>query len=342
MRIQDQEKTKMGRLTLTAAVVAGIALLVAVPAVGMAVIDGTSQTEQVGNETAPGERLAGVVGVQEAEIEAGIEYRSFDIRLSQAESQAQQADAVSDRIDNVQERVEELEARKTQLDEMRASGEISEGRYKAQVAKIAAEIEILQDLGNQSERAAGELPADLLQERGINVTAIQTLSERAEKLGGQEVAEIARDIAGGPPDEVGPPIERAGPPDDPGPPGNTSETPENESENSDQGVDPPGGDQPGEGDGQPNGTDNPGNGERPPADGSEDSEESDDQSEDGDSDDSEQPGDGPPEQDDGQESDDSDDSDDGDDSDDSEESDDGDGPPGEGGGPPGDDDGPNQ
>ena len=234
----------MRRKTLIVAVTLGLGLLTAVPAAGVTTMGdaGTdTQPETSTNVTAPGERLAGVVGVQGEELEAGVEHNAFEIRFARAASADEQADQVSERVSDVQQRLSALEERKAQLQERRESGEISEGRYRAEIAEVAAQVGSLQELNNQSVRAAGELPAELLEQRGVNTTAIRTLQERASELSGGEVSEIARDIAGGPPDEVGPAVNQTGPGNDTGPgdddrPGDGP-----------PGDDPPGDDPPGEG-----------------------------------------------------------------------------------------------
>jgi hypothetical protein len=252
---QAEGETEMRQLTRVVAVTIGLALLLAVPAVGMAALGGAGSDEQAAsNETAPGERLAGVVGVQQSEIEAGLEYRSFEIRLTQAASRDEQAETVSEQITDIEARIEGVEGRMQTLAERREAGEISEGRYRAEVARVAAQIEALEALADQSQRAAGKLPAELLEQRGINVTAVQTLRERADELSGREVEEIAREIGGGPPEELGPPVNRTrGPDNETAPPGEGDDPP---------GDDPPGDDPPGD---DPPGDDPPG--DDPPGDG---------------------------------------------------------------------------
>ena len=93
MENPNEEEDTMRRTTLIVAVTIGLALLVAVPAVGMAAMSGSGSADQAANETAPGERLSGVVGVQEAEIEASLEHRSFSIRLQQTASACSACDA---------------------------------------------------------------------------------------------------------------------------------------------------------------------------------------------------------------------------------------------------------
>jgi hypothetical protein len=113
---------------------------------------------------------------------------------------------VKAQLDDIEQRLTELDERKATLTEARENGTISEGRYRAEMSRVAAETETAKRLANQSENVSQGLPADLLESKGINATAIQTLQERANNLTGPEVAEIARSIAG--PKVGGPPADR--------------------------------------------------------------------------------------------------------------------------------------
>lgn len=203
----------MKRNALIVALAVALAL-VAVPAIGLAASAAPADTHAQtngeanetdanatdANETAPGERLSGVVGVGEAELEGDLDQRTFGIQVAQAASQEAQADVVGDRLADVEQRLNDTEERKEALDQQLADGEISQGQYNAEVAKMAAQTETATQLVNKSGQVADQLPADLLEERGVNVEAIQTLTERAHELIGGEVAEIARGIAG---DDIG-------------------------------------------------------------------------------------------------------------------------------------------
>lgn len=185
--------------------VAMVAAPVAAAAAGSAV-EGTTETtdattpEPDGNATAPGEKLSGVVAVQSAELDGEMRERTFGARIASARTDAAKAEVVADELDDVEQRLSELEERKEELREAHENGEISEGKYRAEMAEVAAEIENVRRMANHSERIAGELPADVLSEKGIDVEAIETLKNRAANLSGPEVAEIARSIAG---DDVG-------------------------------------------------------------------------------------------------------------------------------------------
>lgn len=159
----------------------------------------TNETADAVNESvvAPGERLSGVVAVGQSELENDVDSRAFGLQVAAtATNQSARADVVQTQLGDVEQRIDRLAERKQALDRARDNGSMSEGAYRARMANVAAQLEGAERLANQTENASDGLPADLLAEKGINVTAIQTLQDRANELGGQEVAEIARSIAG--------------------------------------------------------------------------------------------------------------------------------------------------
>jgi chromosome segregation ATPase len=178
-----------------------------------------AQVDENASETAvnvtSGERLSAVVGVAQAEFEGEIEQRAYGIEYARAASDNAKADVVADRLNETQQRLDELEAQKNDLEEARENGEISEGEFQAQAAELAARTETVKKMADASEARANELPAELLESKGINVTAIQELKMNAENLTGPEVAAIAQSIAG---EDVGQSVSE-GPPEDVGVPG---------------------------------------------------------------------------------------------------------------------------
>lgn len=194
-------------------------LLVALPAAGLATMDDgsavqesqyqdietqwtvaqTAETQTNGtqdNGTAPGERLSGALGVQESELEGNLEQRTFGVRLVTANSTESQVAVVAQQVGNIEQQLENLSERREQLEQQREAGEITEGKYRAEMAKIVGASETAKQLANQTGNAAEQLPAALLEERGVNATAIQVLKDNAANLTGPEVSEIARDIGG--------------------------------------------------------------------------------------------------------------------------------------------------
>ncbi|WP_415379314.1 hypothetical protein [Halosimplex sp. TS25] len=193
--------------------------------------DGAEPNETAANESlAPGERFAGVVGVEQAEISGEVEARAFGQRVAAARSNASAAGVVAAEVDDLDERLAELDARMDELERAHENGTLSEGQYRARLAKLHAEQRALQRQINQTESVARELPAAALEAKGVNATAMATLRSQAGELSGPEVAAIARSIAGknagkgmgGPPDSAGPPAFVENRTDRPGAPGNGS------------------------------------------------------------------------------------------------------------------------
>lgn len=160
--------------------------------------DTATETPDADNNSSvsPGEKLSGVVGVQEAEFDGEMAERTYGVKIARAKSNESKAEIVNETLADIEQRLENLEERKQELEDARENGSMSEGEYRAKMAAIAANVSTTKRLANASADTAESLPADLLREKGINVTAIQTLKERAQNLTGPEVAAIAKSIAG--------------------------------------------------------------------------------------------------------------------------------------------------
>lgn len=161
----------------------------------------TTTTGQA-SDISPGEQLAGVVGVQGTELRGDVERRAFGQRIAAAASNASKAEVIATEIAALEQRLETLEDRKATLEQALANGSITRGEYAARMAHLIAEERALTRMVNTTSTAADDLPADVLRENGVNVSAIQELRENARNLTGSAVADIARQIAG-PPDDRG-------------------------------------------------------------------------------------------------------------------------------------------
>lgn len=176
---------------------AAMAIVLVAAVIGTAPLASASETNQTEDpDIAPGEQLAGVVGIQEAELDGELDERTFGVRIATAASDDARADVVAEQLGDVEGRLSDLDQREAAIEERRADGEMTEGQYAAEMARIAAETRTAERLVNASEEEASDLPAELLEERGVNAEAIATLQDRANELGGPEVATIARSIAG--------------------------------------------------------------------------------------------------------------------------------------------------
>lgn len=194
----------MKRTTTILVALAVVLAMTAVPLAGAVTYANSNESntnDQAANESAaPGEKLGGVVGVQAAEIDGEVDERTYGVQIAQAQTEDAQADVVNDTLTDVEDRLEAQEAELEALEEARDDGEISNGTYQAKVAGVAAEKATTERLVGHANATASELPADVLEERGIDHESIAELQERANELGGEEVAEIAQSIAG---DRVG-------------------------------------------------------------------------------------------------------------------------------------------
>lgn len=205
----------MNRPTILVALALVVASVGAVPLSGLAATggpvaaDGDAATNGTGNATvAPGQQLSGVVGVQQAELEGDVESRAFGLQVARAASENATAGVVAAQFDSIEERLSHLEERRANLAEARANGSMNHGRYAVEAAELATRSQTLRQLANQTDDTARGLPAERLEARGINATAIQRLHQRASDLAGSEIADVARAITGphatpghGPPDD---------------------------------------------------------------------------------------------------------------------------------------------
>ncbi|MFP4175042.1 MAG: hypothetical protein ACLFSW_04610 [Halobacteriales archaeon] len=186
---------------------------IAVVAVGVAVLLGVGvATAQDGNVTGDnaeanvtlsfGEEISVLVSAQQTEVRNTVENDAFGIAFESNGTQA-----VGERAVALEDHLEQLEERKQELERQREAGEVSEGRYRAKMAKLSFEAEGVNSSANVTlEKAKGLERAG---EQGVNVEGIRRLKQNASNMTGPEVAEIARGIAGRP----GEAPERAGPPE---------------------------------------------------------------------------------------------------------------------------------
>lgn len=248
------------------AVAVVVALVVLAGSVPAAAALADTQTESEG--PAPGASLAGVVGVQEAEIDNEVAERTLNQQFSAAESNASKARVVADQSQQLSERLDALEAEKERITQAHENGTMSRGEYQARLAALGAELQALEKRANRTAEAAESLPAESLRSNGANVSEVRTLAQQANRTSGDEVAEAARSIAGEDADEGlrGPSnASERGPADEVG------ERPDDTDNETERSSRPDNGNDAGQGDGQQNVTTGPpenetdrGNGEDAP------------------------------------------------------------------------------
>ncbi len=158
---------------------------------------GAQQVATDGNESvAPGEQFAGVVGVQQAEVSSEVDARAFGQRVAAAGSNRSSAGVVAAEVGDLDERLADLESQLSELERAHENGTVSEGQYRARLAKLHAEQRAIERRLNQTEQVARRLPSEALEAKGVNATAIDRLRTKAGEMTGPEVAAVARSIAG--------------------------------------------------------------------------------------------------------------------------------------------------
>ena len=159
----------------------------------------------------PGERLSGVIGVQNAEISGEVDARSFEVAIDRATTDEERAAVVAERLSRTEARASDIAQRQQTLRERRNAGELSHGAYAARMAETAARAESVAHESNRSADVARELPAAVRTANGLDEDRLETVQNQARELRGPEAAAIARDV-GGP--TIGGPMagDRRGPP----------------------------------------------------------------------------------------------------------------------------------
>ncbi|NUE02905.1 hypothetical protein HUB97_10435 [Halorubraceae archaeon YAN] len=160
-----------------------------------------------------GERLAGVVGVHQVELESTVSERAFD-RTVANRSAAEKATVAGASVDRAEERLVALTEEKQRLETARENGTLSNGQYRARIARLESERQSIERSLNQSESVISDLPQADRERSGANESRIEQLRDHARELSGQDVRAIAQEIAG-------PPTERPGGRSDTGPPQGT-------------------------------------------------------------------------------------------------------------------------
>ena len=181
----------MSRLGTILMAVALVSALLALP-LGVSAV----AADEPNTSVAPGERLAGVVGIQQAAVAGDLSERTYETRLEGADTDDERAEIVAERRAEIERRLAGHESELAELRAAREAGNISEGTYRARVATLAAEKGSTERAAARATETARQLPADVRQARGISVESLQRLRANASELGGPEAAAIAREIGG--------------------------------------------------------------------------------------------------------------------------------------------------
>lgn len=140
-------------------------------------------TETAG-EVSPGVRLAGNIGVRNAELEGKVESRAFEISIARATSAEAKAEIVSERVTRAEHQLEALEQRRNEIRTALDNGSMTYEEYRARRATIAANAQTVLDVLTYAEQVTKDLPTLILDDVSVDLTTIRTLQGRARVLAG--------------------------------------------------------------------------------------------------------------------------------------------------------------
>lgn len=156
-------------------------------AVGQAAtVDGSNNSTELGGSVSS--FMQSSAAIAEETVDTGMWSAAFE-RANESE----RARMVHDRASTLEQRVQRLEAERAEL--LNASDGGVTVAERARAARLAARADALRDAIDRTQTAAASA--------GVNASRLEELRTNARNLGGQEVADLARGIAG-PPGDRGP------------------------------------------------------------------------------------------------------------------------------------------
>ena len=224
------------QIPLVFALVGCVAMLVAVPVVGVGVDGGQSpqvenNTTSSTNETSGanesfGSQVSAFMQASAVDANTTVESGMFNAAVNTSQAPEREVTARADRLERELQRLEDKAAR---LEAKRANGTLPDVAYTAQASAIRERLVNLQEQINGTETAAKRV--------GVNVSSLDRLRTQAANMTGPEVSALARNITdaprgppegvpGNPPGDAGPPGNDSGPSGDAGPSGNMSGPPD--------------------------------------------------------------------------------------------------------------------
>ena len=167
-----------------------------------------------------GSRLSAFMQASAGQADGAVANGMWDAAYENASEEAAKRDLVRQRVEALDGSLADLRAERERLREAYQDGDLTRAEYRARLSAVVGRLAALGDGIEATSERAGEV--------GVNATRLDELRTQARELGGQEVAALARTLAGGAPPggagvfgpaDGGPGERSPGPPSDAGPPG---------------------------------------------------------------------------------------------------------------------------
>lgn len=187
LRTEMTNRTGFATLLVVVAVVVATVPAGALPALSASAGTATAQDGGVNASNASlGASISGFMQASAADTEGEVEDEMFSARFDNA-SEQRRADLVENRAGTLEQRLDRLREQRAELLNETA-GEHPSVADRAKAARLTARIHALQESIDTTSEAADRA--------GVDVELLDELRRNAAELTGQEVAELARGLAG--------------------------------------------------------------------------------------------------------------------------------------------------
>jgi hypothetical protein len=159
--------------------------------------------------------MQATTGQADEEVESGMWNAAY-------ENASNRTAVVQRRLADIDRRLADLQDRRERLQAARENGSVGEAAYEARMSRLVGRMAALNRSIEETERQASET--------GVDRSRVERLRRQAGNVTGQEMAAVARSMAGGPPSDGPASSNRTGPPAGAGPPNGTERGPPNGTE----------------------------------------------------------------------------------------------------------------
>lgn len=174
------------------------AVAIAGPAAGADLVGlvGSAEDVEAESEESMGANVSAFMQASDADASHAVESGMFVAAYENGDNETRER-VVLERTGELAERVAELEAEYRRLQE--ESDEMNEVAYQARMTRIAVQLDALYQAVNETEPRA--------RQAGVDTSQLNEIRESASNMTGEEIAEIASEMAGvepprGPPEDV--------------------------------------------------------------------------------------------------------------------------------------------
>lgn len=133
-----------------------------------------------------GAEISSFMQASSSQAEGTVSTGMWIARFNQTQNRSARKTLVEKRVNDLQKRLDALEQQKQTLVEAHENGQVSDLEYRARMSGVIGQLQSIRHAVNETKPRAKTV--------GTKVRAVQRIGERANAVGGSEVAEVARSI----------------------------------------------------------------------------------------------------------------------------------------------------